>query len=58
MISDIDQFPGVFSKKEQNNQIYDTLKTLIFRIIQIRNVGTNRGEKLEAITLNCHLNYF
>lgn len=32
MISEIHQFSGVFSKKEQNNQIYDTLKTLIFRI--------------------------
>lgn len=52
MISEVDQFPGIFSKKKQNNQIYDTLRTLIFRIIQNRNYSKNWGEKFKAMTLN------
>lgn len=41
MISEVDQVPGICLKKEQNNQIYDNLSTLIFKIIQNRNYGTN-----------------
>lgn len=53
MISEVDEFPGIFSKRQQNNQIYDTLNTVIFFwIIQIRNFGTNWGEKCKAVTWN------
>lgn len=41
MISEVDQFPGIFLKKEQNNQLYDNRSTPIFRIIQNRNYETN-----------------
>lgn len=44
IISKVGRFLGVFSMKEQNSHIYDTLISLIFIIIQNRNYGTKWRE--------------